>query len=127
MVDFGERHERQDDLHAFDELEQELRAGLAPLPAPEGFTHRVIARSRELPHSRTLSFAIRKNGLPAMARWSVAAAVLLAIVLGGVLQHHRQQRQIAGERARQQVLLALRITSFTLQAVRNRVDKNSSN
>ena len=121
MVDFGEKYERED------ELEQELRAGLTPLPAPEGFANRVIARSRELSHARTLSFAAHRKGFPAILRWSVAAVLLLAIALGGALQHHRQQRQIAGERARQQVLLALRITSFTLQAVRDRVDKNSSN
>jgi len=45
---------------------------------------------------------------------------------GGYLEHQRE-RQIAGEHARQQVLLALRITSTTLQDVRNKVDGNNAN
>ncbi len=120
MVDFGEKFNRKD------VLEQELRAALRPLPAPQGFANRVVARSLESPVHRMPPPTVRRTGLPPILRWSIAAALLLAIALGGVLEYQRQ-RQIAGERARQQVLLALRITAFTLQTVRNRVDKNNTN
>ena len=109
-----------------DDLEQELRSALRPLPPPQGFANRVVARSLELSARPTAPFAVRRTGLAPILRWSIAAVLLLAIGLGGVFEHQRQ-RQIAGERARQQVLLALRITGFTLQNVRNRVDKDSSN
>ena len=122
-----------------DGLEQKLRAGLRPRMAPEGFADRVLARleasegsadatrnataqprSAAVVHSRLLHHQA--------SRWAVAAALLMAVTLGGLLQHERtrervsqQQQRIAGEHARQQVLLALRITSTTLQAVRSKV------
>ena len=120
MADFKDRRDGED------ELDRELRAALHPLPAPAGFADKVIARSRELPRRRRLVLAGGRKDFYPLLRWSVAAMLLLAVTLGGVLEHQRQRR-IAGEHARQQVLLALRITSFTLRAVRNRVDKNSTN
>ena len=119
MVEFG-------DTEYEDELEQELRAALRARPAPEGFADNVVARSQELPHAATLPLSFRRSGFRSMVRWGIAAVLLLSITFGGYFQHRREQR-IAGERARQQVLLALRITSFTLQAVRNKVDSNHSN
>jgi hypothetical protein len=59
-------------------------------------------------------------------RGAIAATLLLAVSLGGYFEHQRQ-RQIAGEHARQQVLLALKITSSTLQDVRNKVDGDNAN
>ena len=53
-------------------------------------------------------------------RWAIAAGLLLAVGLGGYSERRREQR-IAGERARQQVFLALRITSATLHAVQNKL------
>ena len=61
-----------------------------------------------------------------IVRGAIAAALLLSIGVGGYIEHQRE-RQIAGEHARQQVLLALRITSSTLQDVRNKVDSDNTN
>ncbi|MGC2637210.1 MAG: hypothetical protein WA294_08515, partial [Acidobacteriaceae bacterium] len=47
--------------------------------------------------------------------------VLVTVSVLGGLEHDRQQR-IAGERARAQVLLALRITGSTLRQVQQKVD-----
>ncbi len=131
MVDFRKSAKRRqndaseiDDRSAADEalFEQELRNVLRPLVAPEGFADRVVARAREISLQPVHSFSTRRP----IFRWAVAAVLLLTIASGGYLEHQRARR-IAGEHARQQVLLALRITSTTLQDVRNKVDSNPSN
>jgi hypothetical protein len=120
MVDFDRK------LNPDEELEEELRAALQPIHAPSGFANRVVARSQMLPPAGALPFPERRRGFHPAMRWGIAAVLLLAIGFGGFFEHQRQRR-IAGEQARQQVLLALHITSVTLQAVRNHVDKSSTN
>lgn len=120
MVDFDRK------LNPDDELEEELRAALRPLPAPSDFANRVVARSHVLSPVEAMPFPERRRGFHPTMRWGIAAVLLLAIACGGFFEHQRQRR-IAGEHARQQVLLALRLTSVTLQAVRHHVDKNSTN
>ncbi|MGO8720656.1 MAG: hypothetical protein ACLQMO_15795 [Acidobacteriaceae bacterium] len=123
MVEFGRTSgspENEDfDLEFEGAFEQELRAGLRPRSAPEGFADRVLARIEKVPERTPVLRAIQKP----MVRGAIAAALLLALGTGAYIEHQRE-RQIAGEHARQQVLLALRITSSTLQDVRNKVDKN---
>jgi hypothetical protein len=98
-----------------DELDRELREHLRPRSAPAGFTDRVMAR---VPAERGSRSPLRFVAQPVW-RWAAIAAVLAVTVLGG-LEHDRQQR-IAGEHARQQVLLALRITGATLREVQQKV------
>lgn len=101
-------------VEPMDPFERELREQLQARSAPEGFADRVMARMPERRPSRPwLSF-----GMPAW-RWAVAAALVAAMVLGGV-ERDRQQR-LAGERAKGQVLLALRITGSTLRDVNAKV------
>src|SRR5665213_83959 len=124
MVEFGrESHDPEND--GFDpelesEFEQELRIELQPRPSPEGFADRVLARVDALHRHHPTPWpkrAIRSQRV----RGAIAAMLLVTVSIGGYFEHQRQ-RQIAGEHARQQVLLALRITSATLQDVRNKVD-----
>ncbi len=98
-----------------DQFEQELREQLQARSAPSGFADRVMARvpQRRAPRETFLGF-----GLPVW-RWAVAVVLVAGMVLGG-LEHDRQQR-MAGERAREQVLLALRITGSTLKDVEQKV------
>ena len=102
-----------------DHFEKELREQLRPRSAPSGFAERVMERIPEKRRPRRL-------WQPAW-RWAAIAAVIVVTVLGGV-EHDRQQR-IAGERARQQVLLALHITGTTLRQVQEKVhmQANSGN
>ncbi|HEX5236566.1 MAG TPA: hypothetical protein VFW25_14700 [Silvibacterium sp.] len=101
----------------FDDLERELRESLAPRAAPLGFANKVMARVE-----------LRDKSAFSLWRWFTSAAlvtaVLLAMVLGGRWQQQRRQR-IAGERARDQVILALRITGSTLQAVQQKVQQSA--
>jgi len=77
-------------------LENELRQALRRVPAPEGFAERVLARVNEP----------RREPRPVWWR-AVAATLLLGAILGGWGAHEMRRRE--GERAREQVLLALRI------------------
>jgi hypothetical protein len=121
MVNFGKNpHASRDDG-----FEEELRAGLQPRPAPAGFADRVLARVDAMPHHAPVPWPVRKIRNPIM-RGAIAATLLLSVGVGGYFEHQRE-RQIAGEHARQQVLLALRITSSTLQDVRNKVDSDNTN
>ena len=96
----------------FDDLERELRDGLVARPAPEGFAERVLARvaSRE---------AVRQSRPALFLHWrgALAAVLIAAVLITAALWQHRREQRIAGERARAQVILALRITNSTLDAI----------
>ncbi|MEK6373553.1 MAG: hypothetical protein AABO58_12745 [Acidobacteriota bacterium] len=77
-------------------LETDLKDALRRVPAPEGFANRVMGRVRNADRHPTRSTWWR----------AIAATLLLATILGGWEVH----RQREGQRAREQVLLALRIT-----------------
>lgn len=119
MVEHNDNPERND------ELEQALWSALRPTAAPEGFADRVVARARRLPNIRSLALRGLSRWNP-VAQWAIAAVLLVAVCAGGFTVHLRQRR-LAGERARDQVLLALRITSLTIRAVRQQVNYGSHN
>ena len=126
MVDFDRQCDDPDRAGFDPELvrfERDMRAGLQPCPAPEGFADRVLSRVDKLPRHGPRLRPIRSVRNP-IVRGAIAAILLIAVGLGGYFEH---QRQVAGEHARQQVLLALRIASFTLQDVRNKVDRGYTN
>ena len=119
MVELKDQPDRDD------ELEQALRTALHPMPAPDGFADRVLSRARQW--AEPPSAAPRKrSGFSPVLQWAIAAVLLVTVSVGG-FAIHRRQRRIAGERARDQVLLALRITSITIRAVRQQVDKSNHN
>src|ERR1051325_7356279 len=78
-------------------LENDLRQAMRRVPAPEGFAERVMSRVN----------APRRQSHP--ARWrAIAATLLLGAIIGSWGVHETLERR-RGERARDQVLLALRI------------------
>jgi len=86
-------------------LENELRAALGRRDPPPGFAERVLARARPAARARRMYW---------VAAWAVAAGLLVA----AGLQYERHQR---GERAKEQVLLALRVAGQELSAAREKV------
>jgi hypothetical protein len=107
--------------HPSADFDRELREQLRARSAPPNFTARLMARVEARTESRRplrLFFRRPQWG------WAALAAVLAATLLGGV-ERDRQQR-IAGQRARQQVLLALRITSSTLHQVQQKVNDQAT-
>ncbi len=90
-------------------LDDELRNALRREEPPAGFAERVTARVNAAPPSRS------------WMRWAgIAAAIVL---LAGGFEVERERRVRAqGEFARDQVMLALRITGSKLQTVKERID-----
>jgi hypothetical protein len=89
-------------------LEDELKLAFRRKQPPPGFRERVLAATRR----------------PRHAYRSIAAAVLLTAILGGTSAHYIEQRR-EGERAKEQVLEALRITSHTLRDTREHIHQLS--
>ena len=99
------------------DLEQELRSALSHEKPPAGFADRVLA---------SLDAAPVRTPVPHTRVWrGLAAAAVLAAVIGGWGLRTIAERR-AGERARDEVLLALRITSDKLQDARKHVNEIGS-
>jgi len=93
--------------HQPDDFETNLQEALRRIEPPSGFTDRVMAR---IPDSR-----------PA-PRWrrqwlAVAAATCIAVVGAGEWKQH--QRQLDGERAKQDLIYALTVASESLQTTKH--------
>ncbi len=85
-------------------LEDELKLALQRKEPPPGFRQRVLAATRR----------------PRRPYRSLAAAALLTLLLGGTTAHFIEERR-EGERAKEQVLQALRITSHELRDTRQHI------
>jgi hypothetical protein len=93
-----------------DDFEQELRQAFARRPAPPGLKRRLMEnRRRQQPRN----FAIPWQRL--------AAVVVLSAVLSGAAAWHKREEQRKGEEARQQVLIALRITNHALNQMNSQL------
>ena len=97
-------------------LENDMRDALRRVPAPEGFAERVMARVGKAERA------------PARAPWwrAVAATFLLTAILGGWGGHEllERRRERQGERAREQVLLALRIAGSKVARAQREVSRH---
>lgn len=93
-------------------LEHELRAALHRKEPPPAFAARVAARAG-------------RGGTPAVTNrghWrAIAAALTMTVLLGGLAAREAANQRAAGERAREEVLTALRITSEKLRAAQQHV------
>jgi hypothetical protein len=96
-------------------FDDELREALKRREPPDGFARKVVACiDAEAPHQEKAS----------PWRWKTAlfAAALLSIVIG--LSGYREHlRRMEGERARHEVLLALRVTGAKLRNVQERINQ----
>lgn len=107
-------------------LEEELKKALRPVDSPAGFAERVLARAakegeRATPQKASGWFAwFGTGGL----RWAAACALCVALAVSAIGYHHERDRQ--GEQAKEQLMLALRITSSKLQIATQSVQKLNS-
>jgi len=96
--------------------EEELRDFLIREHAPHGFADRVFARTtrqeRFLVGSRD---ARNKSSLV----WSLATVILISAA--GSASWHQHEQRVEGQRAAQDVRLALRITAAKVQIAQNRL------
>jgi hypothetical protein len=98
-------------------LEKDLELVLRRERPPAGFAARVMQRVAEEERSRR-----RLPSTVHLGSWwrAVAAMLLLTIAGGGWLTHYELERR-EGERAKAQVLLALRITGAKMHAAREQI------
>jgi hypothetical protein len=98
-------------------IEQDLHRALARQPAPPDFADRVMAR---LEPTRTAA----ARGPRRHVRWLAAAAAVVLVASGGA-RYYEQQRQAAeAERVKQEIRIALRITSDVLSLAQTRVQES---
>jgi hypothetical protein len=90
-------------------IEDNLRAALRREDPPPGFASRVLERMPP-----------RRNHAWQHWRWAAAAAVLVVFVFSGV-EYRRAQQRMAGERAKQQLMLALQITGSKVHVVQQKI------
>lgn len=96
-------------------LEDELREALRRREPPAGFAERVLGRAR--------ARATGRRRPPLLQwRWLAAAAALVVLAAGLHLMEERRRRQ-EGERAKEQVMLALRLTGAKLRLAEQRVQQ----
>lgn len=99
-----------------DQFENDLKEALRRVDPPAGFEQRVLARlARESSASRQPS---------RFTAWATAAGLAFASLGGVAIYQHQQQRK--AEQARDQLVLALRITSQKLDIVRSRINHSSN-
>lgn len=99
-----------------DELERELKAALGRVPAPPGFAGRVLAKVNHAPAA--VSWWRRGPAL----RWA-AVGLVAVVAFTGAMAAYRDYERARGERARAQVILALRITGSTLHSVQAQLQR----
>jgi hypothetical protein len=83
-----------------DPFEQQLKQALARKDAPAGFAERVAAKTRR----------------HAMPRWMATAAAVVVLASGAGMWRYRE-----GVRAKEQVMLAMRVTAEQLNQIQVRV------
>jgi hypothetical protein len=103
-------------------LEEELGKALQRVEPPAGFAERVMARAAAAERTKAHT-AWTWLGLfqEPVLRWAATGALCLALVGGGVLLKREQVRRAQGERAKEQLMLALRIAGSKLQIAQNSV------
>ena len=100
-------------------FEDQLRESLQPDDVPPGFANRVLARLPEASPQRPLP------GLRRVAIWAAALVICIGGVTGLEISKTREERA-QGEKARQELMLALRITGTKLNQAQSRVRQLST-
>lgn len=96
-----------------DDLERELRQAFARQPAPPGLKRRLM-ETRRRQHSARLHQRV--------VLWQrLAATLVLACSLGGLLAWRHVSQQRKGEELRRQVLTAFRITNHALDQMNHQL------
>lgn len=123
-------------MNRFEEkLKQALRR---EEPSPD-FTDRVMARIARLPQTQEQEKEREHVGWlrrlvaffePPAMKWAMAGAMACLLVLAGVAIHNARERRRAieiaeGERAKEQVMLAMRIASAKLNVAQKKVQESS--
>src|ERR1017187_4809134 len=95
-----------------DEFEQELRQAFAQRPAPPGLKRKLMERRGRAAQRQSFPLFTWKGLAASLV--SVSLCILVAVALYGGYEQQQAEKRREGEAARQQVLVALRITGHAL-------------
>jgi ABC-type amino acid transport system permease subunit len=99
-----------------DHFEDQLRTALRREDPDDNFSKSVLARLAE-ERGRVPWWRL---GLP-QPRWAVALALLVALLGLGLYRYEQQRERAAGQAARQQVMVALRIAGAKIHLAQTKV------
>jgi hypothetical protein len=106
-------------------FEDELRKALQREEPPAGFSDRVLSRIASRPARAPWWNALLRGFERPAARWAGAVALSLVLVVAGLRYQRDREMRAEGEHAKEQVMLALRITADKLQFVQEKIQKRS--
>lgn len=102
------------------EIDEQLKRALQRCEPPEGFADRLLARLEEKSSLAGEHPALRLWRWPAL-RWGAVAALVAVAATGIGYQIRQRQEEAEAKVAKQQVMLALRITGSKLRVAKQRV------
>lgn len=102
------------------DMEKQLKSALRRCDPPAGFAERILAQVAA--EAKPVRPATRTAWRWPALRWAAIPALAALLVLGFWYRGYQQQREeAAGRAARQQVMLALRITGTKLRMAKAKV------
>jgi len=111
-------------------LDDELKNVLRRVEPPAGFADRVLRRTTIQPTARPLELVTGTRTTarrPPSVWYRFAAAAALVVALGGAVEYRELQKErterLAGEAAKEKVVLALHIASSKLQIVQTKINR----
>ena len=121
-----DKFERNEQM-GIEELEHDLRACMRHVPAPEGFTDRVMQRvaTREAARKQKSSFVAFASAHKRAGWWTLVAATLLFAIGGDMVHLHRVREERRATEAQQQLDLALQLTNHALDQVDTSMERTS--
>lgn len=113
-----DNNERNEALE-LEAVEHDLRTCLQHVPAPEGFTDRVMARvsQREAARKRKSNIASFAAAHKRAGWWTAIAATLLFAIGGDMVHLHHVREERRAAEAQQQLELAMQLTNHALEQV----------
>jgi hypothetical protein len=103
-------------------MDRELHDALQRKQAPDDLADRVLARI----NAGTAQPAIAGTGSNPVVRW-LAAAAMVALTVGGAERYYTQQQATEAARVREDIRIALQITSDTLAHVQSKLSQPVEN
>jgi len=111
-------------------LDDELKNVLRRVEPPAGFADRVVRRTTVQPSARPFELVTGTRTTarrPPSVWYRFAAAAALLVALGGAVEYRQLQQEraerLAGEAAKEKVVLALHIASSKLQIVQTKINR----